>query len=333
MNFKPFDRLPILEWAGWWDKTIERWRGEGLPDVGDRYEICSYLGVEPFRQMWLRPRRAGMPVANRGGPPPVQSADDYERLLPHLYPSPESLTNEWTLWRQWAEARGRGELVLWITLEGFFWFPRTLLGIEGHLYAFYDEPELMHRMCSDLADWHLRIIDAINAIAPPDFMTFAEDMSYNHGPMLSQPLFEQFMAPYYQRVVPRLRESGTLVLVDSDGDVSAALPWFEAAGVQGLLPLERQAGVDLAELRRRHPQMRFIGHFDKMTMTRGEAAMRAEFERLLPIAAQGGYLISCDHQTPPGVSLDQYRVYLELFRDYAHKAGDMSQRLLADAPG
>lgn len=30
MNFQPFDRLPLLEWAGWWDQTIDRWHGEGL---------------------------------------------------------------------------------------------------------------------------------------------------------------------------------------------------------------------------------------------------------------------------------------------------------------
>ena len=28
MNFKQADRLPILEWAPWWDKTIERWLKE-----------------------------------------------------------------------------------------------------------------------------------------------------------------------------------------------------------------------------------------------------------------------------------------------------------------
>ena len=28
-----------------------------------------------------------------------------------------------------------------------------------------------------------------------------------------------------------------------------------------------------------------VGHFDKMTMNRGEAAMRAEFERLRPLIA------------------------------------------------
>ena len=73
--------------------------------------------------------------------------------------------------------------------------------------------------------------------------------------------------------------------------------------------------------------MRFIGHFDKMTMNKGESAMRAEFERLLPTAAQGGFLISCDHQTPPGVSYNDYQVYLKLFREYAQKAGNMSASL------
>ncbi len=32
MNFEKFDRLPVVEWAGWWDKTIARWKTEGLPE-------------------------------------------------------------------------------------------------------------------------------------------------------------------------------------------------------------------------------------------------------------------------------------------------------------
>jgi hypothetical protein len=78
--------------------------------------------------------------------------------------------------------------------------------------------------------------------------------------------------------------------------------------------------------------MRFLGHFDKMTMTRGEAALRAEFERLLPTASTGGFIIGCDHQTPPGVSLEQYRLYLTLFREYARAAGRRSQALTPAAP-
>jgi len=86
-----------------------------------------------------------------------------------------------------------------------------------------------------------------------------------------------------------------------------------------VLPLERQAGVDAAKLRSAFPTFRMIGHFDKMTMTRGEAAMRAEFERLLPVMRSGGFIPGVDHQTPPGVSLAEYRVYLRLLEEYSLK--------------
>jgi uroporphyrinogen-III decarboxylase len=159
-------------------------------------------------------------------------------------------------------------------------------------------------------------------------MTFAEDMSYNHGSMLSKELYDEFMHPYYSRVLPALKKRGIRSIIDSDGDVSVPAHWFEASGLEGILPLERQAGVDIAKLRTDHPSMLFIGHFDKMTMDKGEAAMRAEFERLLPVAAKGGFLISCDHQTPPGVSLENFNIYLKLFREYAEKAGRLSRSVM-----
>ena len=215
--------------------------------------------------------------------------------------------------------------MLWFAIEGFFWFPRRLLGIQRHLFAFYDQPELMHRINEDLAQWIVGMIEQICSVCAPDFMTFAEDMSYNHGPMLSRELFDQFIKPYYAKVIPELDRQGIIPIIDSDGDVSVPAYWFEEAGIAGILPLERQAGVDIARIRDEHPGMRFIGHFDKMTMNKGEARMRAEFERLLPTAARGGFLISCDHQTPPGVSYEDYRLYMSLFSEYAEEAGRRSR--------
>ena len=158
-----------------------------------------------------------------------------------------------------------------------------------------------------------------NKYVHPDFMTFAEDMSYNNGPMLSEEMFDEFLLPYYRRTIPKLKALGTRVLIDSDGDITKALPWFERAGIEGILPLERQAGVDLLELRKDHPKCLFLGHYDKMVMPKGEEAMRQEFERLLPVMRQGGFIPSVDHQTPPGVSLENYRIYLRLLKEYAEK--------------
>ncbi|MFZ2656486.1 MAG: uroporphyrinogen decarboxylase family protein [Victivallales bacterium] len=319
-SFKTFDRLPIIEWAGWWDKTIERWRSEGLPSNLDRYDLYRHFGMDVYYQDWVCSRAAGFPAPAHHGAGFIKSERDYEALKKYLYP--ENCVNA-AVWEKWAPEHRRGDCVTWFTLDGFFWFPRTLFGIEEHLYAFYDHPELMHRINRDLAEHHLKIIDSICQYTTPDFMTFGEDMSYNHGPMLSKELFDEFMKPYYQMVIPKLKERGIRVIIDSDGDISVPNSWFEEAGIEGILPLERQAGVDIAQLRRDHPRQIYIGAYDKMVMSKGEAAMREEFERLLPVAAKGGFLISCDHQTPPGVSLDNYKIYLRLFHEYAEKAGSL----------
>ena len=101
------------------------------------------------------------------------------------------------------------------------------------------------------------------------------------------------------------------------------IPWLLTAGMDGIYPLERQSGVDVARIRKNYPRLLMMGGYDKMVMDKGEAAMRAEFERLLPVMRTGGYIPSVDHQTPPGVSLENYRTYIRLFGEYAARACGM----------
>jgi Uroporphyrinogen decarboxylase (URO-D) len=330
MNFESFDRLPVVEWAPWWNQTTDRWRGEGLPaDLEWRYDIAEHFTLDQYRYVPFHPLGPDSPKPAAHGSGIITCEADYEKILPTLY-DPRCFDLE--RWKKWAELQAAGDSVIWYNMDGFFWFPRVLLGIERHLYAFYDQPELMQRINSDLVEWQLKLFDAICEVLTPDFVCFAEDMSYNNGPMLSEDLFNEFMKPCYQRIVPRLRERGCFVFIDSDGDITSAAPWFLDSGIQGILPLEKQSGLEVARLRETHPHIRLIGAFDKMVMNRGEAAMRAEFERLLPVAAQGGLIISCDHQTPPGVSYEDYQLYLRLFREYAQRAGELSRSRAQSAP-
>ena len=321
MAFEKVDRLPMIEWATWWDKTIDRWKGEGLvikkyDGLHDGEALQKQLGLDLQMQYWFPIQTAATPKPTSHGAPIVNDMDDYERILPTLYPKDLDIEKLKTM----AKFQQSGEAITWITLVGFFWGPRELLGIEPHLYAFYDEPELMHRINEDILNYQHYCMERVYEIFTPDFMTFAEDMSYNNGPMISEALFDEFMLPYYQRIAPMIKAHGTHVLIDSDGDISKPAAWFERAGIEGILPLERQAGVDLEALRKDQPKLLFIGHFDKMVMPHGEEAMRAEFERLLPTMKAGGFLPSVDHQTPPGVSFEQYKMYLKLFNEYAVKA-------------
>ncbi len=221
---------------------------------------------------------------------------------------------------EWAEKQKRGQAFVWISLDGFFWHPRQLLGIEPHLYAFYDDPELMHTINRDLVEFNTRVIEEFCKICIPDFMNFAEDMSYNKGPMISKALFDEFIAPYYRQMIPILKERGIDVFIDTDGRIDELVPWFLELGIDGFLPLERQSGIDIADLRKSYPRLKMIGGYDKMVMNKGESEMRVEFERLLPVMKQGGYIPSVDHQTPPQVSLENYMIYITLLREYCTKA-------------
>ena len=320
LNFeKPDDRLSVIEWAGWWDQTIRSWQQQDLPGGMDGHEIHQFLGLDAHYQISYPTGTPDCPQPKYFGGPIMETEEDYEKLLPYLYQ--DSLIDAQVAeFRNLKEGHDRGDYPVWITLTGAFWFPRELFGIENHLFSFFDYPDLYHRILKDLADYQLRLLERVYEVLTPDFMTFAEDMSYNKGPMISEELFNTFLAPFYHRVVPFLREHGTKVIMDSDGDISRMIPWMQRVGIEGVLPLERQAGVDIGKLRQQYSDFLFIGAFDKMTMRQSTDAMRGEFERLLPTMKTGGFIASCDHQTPPDVPLERYRDYIAMQFEYAEKA-------------
>lgn len=318
LHFERVDRLPRWEWATWWNLTLRRWKEEGLPEEWSengsesRLQVMEFLGLDPVYQYWFPLRKDTFPKMEHGLGP-VEDMASYEAIREHLYPE---IDWERAFPLEVRERHETGDLAVWFSVDGFFWFPRVLFGIERHLYAFYDHPDVIRRINEDLVEYIKTILKEMRNIIEPEFMTFGEDMSYNHGPMLSKAMFDEFMAPYYRQVIPLLKAQDIAPIVDSDGNIETCMPWFLDCGVQGILPLERQAGVDVARLRQNHPELLMIGAFDKMTMPQGQDAMRAEWERLLPTLKTGGFIPSVDHQTPPGVSLAQYRDYLALMWEY-----------------
>jgi hypothetical protein len=312
------DRLPMVEWAAWWDLTTDRWKTEGLPEL-EFIQSQHYFGLDPMVLLSAGANTDRLPWPDYHGGPIIRPNRTYDDLKQFLYTDAlikKAVHRAKTL----KPLHDSGGIIIRCNIEGFFWFPRILLGIEPHMFSFYDQPDLMHRINTDLANFNIRIMDAVCAVLKPDFVAFTEDMSYNHGPMISKALFDEFLLPYYRKVIPEIKKHGVKVLIDSDGDITTMVPWMNQAGIEGVYPLERQAGVDLRRIRADYPQFLMLGGYDKMVMPLGEQAMRAEFERLLPVMRTGGFIPSVDHQTPPGVSLENYRIYIRLFEEYALKA-------------
>ena len=63
MNFQSVDCLPAIEWAAYWNKTIDRWRGETLPNefVTDKH-IWDYFGLDPFPGLYINLKKETFPA-------------------------------------------------------------------------------------------------------------------------------------------------------------------------------------------------------------------------------------------------------------------------------
>ena len=150
-----------------------------------------------------------------------------------------------------------------------------------------------------------------------------EDLSGKNGPMISPELFDEFVGSYYKRLIPVLKKKGVKhVFVDTDGDFYKLIPNFIKTGVDGFLPMDVNAGMDIVKVRGEFPSLKFIGGFNKLCISSGKEAIDKEFERIMPVIRQGGYIPGCDHQVAPSASLENYKYYIQRLKHAMEQAGE-----------
>jgi uroporphyrinogen-III decarboxylase len=94
------------------------------------------------------------------------------------------------------------------------------------------------------------------------------------------------------------------------------IPLFIEGGVDGLLPFEVAAGMDIRKVAEEYPKLIISGGIDKREIAKGPAAIDRELEAKLPaMFRRGGYLPSMDHHVPPEVSYDNFRHYVNKVRE------------------
>lgn len=257
--------------------------------------------------------------------PPITSIEDWEKAKTKAYGVLEKYytdENIKRLYSKFVDGHEKGDYALVLNMTGFFWTPRTLLGIEEHMLALYDSPELIHDINEFVLQVYLKYFTKVLDIIQPDLIYINEDLSGANGPMLSPNHFDEYVAAYYKRLIPVLKQKGVKhVFVDTDGDFNVLIPRFMEAGVDGFLPMDVNAGMDIVAVREKYPTVKFIGAFDKLQIAKSKESIDKEFKRLLPVIKQGGYIPGSDHQVAPSTSLDNYKYYIEKLKEIMEYAG------------
>ena len=344
MRGEPVDRVPFFPCFGPWPATLERWRREGLAEDADYASVVGYDGdlrhmlpingflcpqfeeqvVEEDAETRIVVDRFGARKRERrdGGSMPeflsfvVSDRSDWEPVKNRLDPkTPERFPADWQSFCQQHRSRTdpayAGDRPV-----GFFGGPRELFGLEGLIYALYDDPGLVGDVLDTLADLWIELFTRALSEAPVDFFFVWEDMCFKTGPLLSPKMFRKFLAPRYQRFTQALRDAGVdIIMVDSDGDPRRLIPEWLDGGVTCLFPWETQMGLDITEVRRQYPRLQMIGGVNKHSLALGREAIDRELGKIPFMLESGRYLPAVDHFVPPDVSWDDYRYFCERLRD------------------
>ena len=352
MGFEKPDRPCQIE-HGFWPDTHDRWLNEGLPqyvikpdiwniqrqpNLYDYFDVTqiiytrAHIGYVPaFEEKILEDHTdyrvviTGLGVKQKvrstfGSPPqflesPVKTRKDYSELRDRMTGSisdryPKDLDERGNYFRS------QNEKLAATFMPGFFGWSRSVMGLTGFLIALHEEPELIKDIIKDQVTVYKQVYPKIIEKIAPDFAFIWEDMCYSNGPLLSPEHFREFMLPAYREICGFLREMGVRnIVVDTDGDVKKLIPLFLEGGVNGLLPFEVKAGMDVVAIGEQFPELRIFGGINKHEIALGRKAIDTELSRVLPtMMRRGGYFVTMDHHVPPDVSMDDFQYYLDQAR-------------------
>jgi len=260
------------------------------------------------RRMKLSKKAATLPLPMDH---PVANMDDWLKIK-HHYEFSEARFGEG--WAEIAREHLRAGRVVTVNIPGGYDEPRQLLGDEGLIMAYYDQPELVHDILNTIGETAFKVLDRVSAAVQVDQLSVHEDMAGKGGPLAGPKQVREFIAPYYRRLWHLLRSRGAqLFSQDSDGDMNAVIPAFLEAGLNMMYPMEPAAGMDIVKLRTQYgTKLAFMGGIDKHVLRRSKEEIVAELEyKIPPMVRTGGCVLGLDHRIPNGSPLESYRFYVQ----------------------
>jgi hypothetical protein len=138
----------------------------------------------------------------------------------------------------------------------------TEVGLEAFSYYFYDCEDVIVEQLEMNAEHACRWIEGLPEDDPFEAAFIGDDIAFKGGPMVSVAWLREHYFPRLARVVAALHSRGLKAMFHSDGNLNAIMDDLVAAGIDALNPIEVTAGMDLADLHRRYPDLVFAGGID-----------------------------------------------------------------------
>lgn len=245
---------------------------------------------------------------------PVASPQDLSRIKP---PDP---SRDGRLARlEETISRFKGKRAVIFCISDAFSGPRKLLGMETLLVNYVTDPGFVQEIVEMCVDYNVRLLEeAISRGA--EIIFSADDYAGMTGPLMSPAHFEQFVFPGLQRVVQAAQTAGAKYIKHTDGDLWSILDLIVQTGIDGLHPIDPNAGMDIFEVKKKYgDHICLIGNVDcEYTLCEGtEREVVEEVQRLIAgLAPVGGYMVASSNSIHNGVNPRNFLTMIRAAREF-----------------
>jgi uroporphyrinogen decarboxylase len=146
------------------------------------------------------------------------------------------------------------------------------------------------------------------------------DLASTHGPLYSPAMFCRFILPRVRRITEAAHQAGLVYLFRTDGNIwPIAQELLVESQVDGYGEIDIDAGMDLAELKRRFPHLTLWGGLScGRTLTFGSPEAIREQVREVMAACKpgGGFIFGSSNSIHNGIPTRNYVAMLEAAREF-----------------
>ncbi|MBP7494011.1 MAG: hypothetical protein KA771_00815 [Spirochaetales bacterium] len=166
-----------------------------------------------------------------------------------------------------------------------------LRGMENLLIDMMEDPPLVRDIVEMQIEYY-KVVHRKVLEMGIDIIHLVDDYAYSSGPLMSPDMFEEFLLPGLETIVQDIKGHGGFCMKHTDGRIWKILEGIVSTGIDGIGPLEPEAGMDLHEVKERFPSLTVMGNVSCDLLGRGTSGeVEDEVKRLLKNCMPGGRFI------------------------------------------
>ena len=193
------------------------------------------------------------------------------------------------------------------------------MDLETLSLTIQDDPDLVHEMTAAFTAWTLESAQLVADLGGVDAFSISDDWGGTTSLLMSPRHLREFFIPPYRDIVQGMKRLGLPVIMHNDGRIWDVLDDLADTGINAFHPVERAAGMDLAQVKERYRgRLCPIGNINnKTTMVTGtpEDVRREALECLRIAAPGGGYILATDHSLHDDIPLENILAYVGVVKE------------------